>query len=292
LDKAVKDGRAARQRAASASAKRPKSTATAIERALDMLGVFENLRRPAGNQELSELTGLPKSTVSRVAAALVRAKLLVHKSDMDKYHLGPRVLALAHAYKRANPIGEVISAPMQMVAEHTRGTIGLAARDGMDMVYLNIWRGVSHITIRQDVGSRMPLANSAIGLAYIAGLKEHERRSVLAELRQHDEAGWSETQQRVEKAVEQIRTLGYCTGIGVWQPDVNGVAVALRWGDYGEAYAVNLGGPSFWLTDELLRRDYGPRLRNAIARLADAGMLESIGNTQALPHEALIDKQK
>lgn len=272
-----------------ADTRRPKTTATAIDRALDLLSLFEDLRRPAGNQELSDLSGLPKSTVSRVTSALVRANLLVHKLDSDRYHLGPRVLALAHAYKRANPIGELIGPAMQKVAEQTRGTIGLAARDGTDMVYLNIWRGVSHITIRQDVGSRMPIANSALGLAYLAALREHERRAVLADIRQHDGGNWPETLERVEQAVEQVRRYGYCMGIGVWQPDVNGVAVALRWGDYGEAYALNLGGPSFWLTDELLRRDYGPRLRTAVARLAGAGMIESVGNTASHPHESSID---
>jgi DNA-binding IclR family transcriptional regulator len=254
-----------------------------------MLGEFEHIKDPVGNLELAELTGLPKSTVSRVTAALARANLVVQKPGSEKYHLGPRVLALAQAYRRANPIGDLLAASMQKVADETRGTIGLAARDGMDMVYLNIWRGVSHITIRQDVGSRMPLASSAIGLAWLAGLRDHERKSVLAEIRTHDSANWPAVRDRVAQAVEEIEAHGYCTGLGVWQPDVNGAAVAFRSGGFGDTYALNLGGPSFWLTDELIRRDCGPRLRNALAGLAKAGVIDTVGNMSPQPHEVAFD---
>src|SRR6478672_11239884 len=68
----------------------------AVERALRVLDAFLRVRGDAGTTELSRLTGINASTVSRMLSTLVDAGYVEHVPDTGRYRLGTHLLALSN----------------------------------------------------------------------------------------------------------------------------------------------------------------------------------------------------
>lgn len=233
---------------------------TALARGLDVLGAFVPDGRPLGNQEIAQRTGLPKPTVSRIAFTLTELGYLAHTMDGEKYRLGPRVLSLARAFATGTGMAEVVAGPLQALADTTRGTVALGQADGTDMVYLAVHRAVSRIILQQGVGSRIPVAFTAMGHAWLHSLPPAERDRALQRILPTLGPRRALFEQTLARTGEQMANTGFCVVCGLWEPDINGAATALRLADGHSAVALNIGGPAFWLPEEELAGPIGAHL--------------------------------
>lgn len=239
-----------------------------LSRGLEILRAFEASRGPLTNQDLVACTDLPKSTISRITRTLTIEGMLTYLPAEGAYRLAPVVLGLARAFHDSTGIAEIARSHMQELADAIRGTVALAARDRLDMVYMAICRGISNVRVPQAPGSRIPISSSAIGNAYYHGV-DAEERSVLTELiKRKTQRSWPLVEQELERAGRDMAQHGFCVSLGVWNPDINGVGVPLRLPD-GTVVAFNVGGPAFWLKEDKLYDEIGPRLlamtRNVLA---------------------------
>jgi len=66
-----------------------------VERALRVLDAFPELGADVGTNELSRVTGINPSTVSRILATLAAAGYVEHLPATGRYRLGPQVLRLS-----------------------------------------------------------------------------------------------------------------------------------------------------------------------------------------------------
>jgi DNA-binding IclR family transcriptional regulator len=69
--------------------KRIKQKLTAIEKTLEIIGVFSESKKELGTVEVSELTGFHKATTSRILATLADYGLLTQEGKNKKFNLGP-----------------------------------------------------------------------------------------------------------------------------------------------------------------------------------------------------------
>lgn len=243
---------------------------TALARGLDVLAAFVPDGRPLGNQEIALRTGLPKPTVSRIAFTLTELGYLAHTMDGEKYRLGPRVLSLARAFSTGTGMAEVVAGPLQELADATRGTVALGQPDGTEMVYLAVHRAVSRIILQQGVGSRIPVAFSAMGHAWLHSLPEAERDRALNRIAPTLGRRRAQFEQTLARTGQQMADRGFCVVCGLWEPDINGAATALRLADGRSAVALNIGGPAFWLREEDLQGPIGEQLMATRQALIDA----------------------
>ena len=80
---------------------------------------------------------------------------------------------------------------MTRLAEAFGGSAYLGICDGLEMVVIEACRArTSMVTLRLDVGSRLPIATSALGRAYLSALPEPERAPLLDKLKHKSEADW------------------------------------------------------------------------------------------------------
>jgi DNA-binding IclR family transcriptional regulator len=254
------------------------SLVNAVSRALAILDCFEQAERPLGNQDIALLTGLPKSTISRITRTLTELHYLHFWPDLERYHLGPRVVRLASAFQHANPLPTLIQPALQDLANTTRGTVGLGFVEGLDAVYLQVARGVSVIVVQVDVGTRMRLLDSALGLALVAGTPDKRRDCILAELKVQEKRRWSESQRRIASAENELAKRGYCTSIGTWNEDINGIAAPFRMVGESTVYAVNIGWPAFFIHEDTIHEVHGPKLLAMMADLESRGLITTAFN--------------
>ena len=232
----------------------------ALARGLEVLRAFRVGDGILGNQEIAQRTGLPKPTVSRLTHTLTRLGHLVYIERLAKYQLGAPVLSLGYALLANTSIRRVARPLMQELADHAGAAISLGARDRLSMVYVEHCRGSAMVTLRLDIGSRIPIATTAMGRAFLAALPEAERTYLMDAIRRRDEDAWPTVRDAIEGAIEDIAARGFCISVGEWQDDVHGVAVPYVSGDGSAAMAFNCGGPAYLLDRKRMEREIGPRL--------------------------------
>jgi DNA-binding IclR family transcriptional regulator len=241
---------------------------TALARGLEVLSCFRSGDRLLGNQEIAARCGLPKSTVSRLTYTLTKSGYLHYVESEGKYRLGTATLALGTAMLARHDMRQLLRPTMQELAEFADASVALATRDRLSMIYMEVCRGHSALTLAVDVGTRIPIATTAVGRAYLALATEDERRDVMGQLRELDDVNWPRLRAGIGEGIAQHADLGCCTSFGDWQPDVNGIAVAFRPGGGLPPMAINCGGPAFNLSREFLLERVRPKLV-AIARSVD-----------------------
>ncbi|RYZ08498.1 MAG: MarR family transcriptional regulator, partial [Comamonadaceae bacterium] len=146
------------------SAQARPDTVSALERGVAVLRCFTEDRRTLTSTELSRLTGVPRPTVTRLAATLAAQGLLRQEPDGDRYMLGPGVVSIARVFLAGLDVRAVARPHMQALAESAGGSVYLAVADGLEMVIVEACRPrTTMLAPRLDVGSRAPIANSALG---------------------------------------------------------------------------------------------------------------------------------
>jgi len=240
---------------------------TALARGLDVLACFQSGDKTLGNQEIAERTKLPKSTVSRLTYTLTKLSYLQYDENVGKYKLGTATLALGSAMLSKLDIRQLARPLMQELADFSSATVSLGMRDRLSMIYVENCRSQTALTLRLDVGGRIPIARTAMGRAYLAEVSSSERNDILERVRELDELAWPAIRDRVTRSIEEYKTLGCCTSFGDWQSDVNAIAIAFKPNDGSAPLSVNCGGPAFNLSREFLLQEVQPRLAQLVERL-------------------------
>lgn len=243
---------------------------TALSRGLDVLGCFRSGDRLLGNIDIAKRCSLPKSTVSRLTYTLTRIGYLHYDEDSGKYRLGTATLALGSKMLARLDVRQMARPLMQDLADYSGAAVSLGTRDRLSMIYVEHCRSQSAITISLDVGSRIPLASTAMGRAYLAATSDGERHELMDRIRELDEFAWPKIREGIEEGLKQYRELGCCCSFGAWQKDVNAIAVAFRPGRGMPPMSINCGGPAFTLSPEFLMNEARPRLIELVRRIEES----------------------
>lgn len=245
---------------------------TALARGLEVLRAFEPGDGVLGNLEIAERTKLPKPTIARITHTLTTLGYLEYNRRLEKYALGTPTLSLGYACLANVGLRRVARPHMQELANHANVSVALANRDRLNLTYLELVHGSATVSLRLDVGTRVPLQRSAIGMAYLHALPEAERDFLVDAIRKRDEKEFPKFKKRLNLAFKELDNTGFCVGIGLYERTVNGVATALKTRDGGQIYAFNCSGPAFQMSEEAMRADVGPRLV-AMVRNIEAELL-------------------
>jgi DNA-binding IclR family transcriptional regulator len=273
LKSAVSKGFAARRDESAGSEDDEGRTVSALARGLFVLRAFEDASQTLANSELAQRTGLPKATITRLTRTLVALGYLESHSGGERFRLGPAVLTLGATFLRGNSFPRIVTPYLQRLANQTGCHVALGVREGVDCVYVQLWRGAGQtIILSSGVGMRLPLARSAMGMALLAAMPEAERRAVFAAMQAGAGSGGAALRRWRARCAREIAAAGFCVGVGPWRKEINAVAAPLPAFD-GSIYAVNISGPAFLLGEARLREETGPLLAAAIEELRRLGIV-------------------
>ncbi len=235
--------------------------ATTLSRGLEILRCFSLERTSLGNKDLSELTGLPKATVSRFTYTLLRLGYLRMEPHSTKYRLGGAVLSLSYPLLASMVVRQVARPAMHKFADAIHGSVSLGMRDRLDIVYLETARAPTvYSTKMAEVGLSHPLVASAIGRAYLCACTPAEREQLLNETQVKEPELWERHLPKVERSVDEFRHLRFCYSYGDLRPDIYAVAAPLRRGASSEILVINCVVQSYQVRRGDLESEIGPRL--------------------------------
>lgn len=238
---------------------------TALARGLEVLACFRKADKGLSNQQIAERCGLPKSTVTRITYTLGALGYLAQ--DGGRYVLGTATLGLGSAMLARLDIRQLARPMMQELAEFSGTTVSIAMRDRLSMIYVEVCRSGAALALALQVGSRMPLATSAIGRAYLARASDAERKEILGRAQELDETAFEAMRDGLERGLRDVSAHGCATSFGDWQKDVNGIAVGFMPIGGSQLMSINCGGPASSVSREFLLEEVRPRLIEMAGRL-------------------------
>ncbi len=262
-----KSSLAARIAPAPSRPKEDRHFVTALARGLQVLACFRSDDKALGNLEIAERCRLPKSTVSRLTGTLTRLGYLHQVEASGKYRLGSATLSLGTTMLRRLDVRQMARPLMQELADFAKCEVSLGTRDRLSMIYVENCRSAELLVRSLDVGSRIALATSAMGRAWLAAVPEKERRAVLDQVRSRNKTSWPAIEAGVARSLQDYRSLGVSCSFGDWQHQVNAIGRALQPGDGLPPLVINCGGPASGLAPDFLLREVRPRLLDIASRI-------------------------
>ncbi|WP_322029945.1 IclR family transcriptional regulator [Paraburkholderia sp. J76] len=138
-----------------------------IDRACAILFAFRPGDSALTLAELAARTGLYKSTLLRLAGALIQHRLLLRLDD-GRYQLGAATFALGALYQRGLNLGDILLPLMRELTASSGESVSFYVRDNAVRVCLH--RVDSHHVVRHHVreGDVLPLESGSGGRALLA----------------------------------------------------------------------------------------------------------------------------
>lgn len=243
------------------------NAAASLTRGLDILRAFTAEDASLGNQDLIARTGLPKATISRLTYTLASLGYLHYDPVLGRYSIGPATVSLGYSALSTSPVIHMARPLMQELADRTGAAVALGGRDGLEMVYLANCRSMSPVTLRLNVGSRLPIDRTSMGLAYLAEAEPEIRAAVIADLIKREPDKKSSLPRLVEEAAASYQRQGFVGSFGMWHSYINAVGVAFRPTDGSPLVAITCGGIVDIVPRDLCLRSVGPELVRLAQRL-------------------------
>lgn len=237
-----------------------RSFVVALARGLDVLRAFHPNDGLLGNQEIAARTKLPKPTISRLTYTLTKLGYLTQVPRFEKYQLAPSAMALGYAALANLGVRHLSESFRNELMRQTGGACAVGARDRLSMIYFGQSRSELTVGVQLDVGSRVPMATTAMGRAYFWALPTEERSVLLREFREHYGHRWPKIRDGLERSGEMVAKYGFAISAGEWHDDIHAAGVSMMLNDGTGPYAFNCGAPAFRFTEDRLRNDIGPRL--------------------------------
>ncbi|SDM08935.1 DNA-binding transcriptional regulator, IclR family [Modicisalibacter muralis] len=181
--------------------------------------------------------------------------------------LGAGVLVLGYRYLASQGIRDIARPHMQRLADATDCAIALGTADRVSMTYVEVCQGSGPLVMRLETGSRISMATTAIGRAWLCGISAERRNALMADMRQRDPDNWPATEQSISKSLDDYASYGFCLSEGDWEREVSAVAMPLILEEGAEVMAINCGGSSLRLSHRVLVENLGPRLKDLIEQI-------------------------
>jgi DNA-binding IclR family transcriptional regulator len=242
---------------------------TALARGLEVLSCFGSGDDLLANHEIAARCGLPKSTVTRLTYTLTKLDYLHYAPASGRYRLGTATMALGSAMLTKLDVRQVARPLMQQLAQETSAQVSLGTRDRLSMLYIENCRGSTIVTLSLDVGSRIPLATTAIGRAYLAAAPSSERADLMERIHALDELAWPTISAGVETALAEYRATGCVSSIGEWVKEIHAIAVPFNPGGGLPLMAVNAAGPAQNFPREKLLGEVRPKLIEVVRSIEE-----------------------
>lgn len=150
-----------------------------VERALDILNLFDIRTPELGTTEIAEAVGLHKSTASGLIHTLAVKDYLTQNPRTRKYSLGLKLVERSSVVLHHIEIRRIAYPHLRALRDRYDETINLAVLDGADVVYVERLLCTRALGMRSEVGKRALAHSTALGKAILAHWPLHEARAFL-----------------------------------------------------------------------------------------------------------------
>ncbi len=149
-----------------------------LGRAFDILETLSDASVPMTLTDISNATGLSKSTAHRILGAL-NDRSYVYKTDSGSYTIGFKLVEIAGTHINNLELLTEAAPYLSKITRELDLTAHLGILDGADVVYIEKLDGHPNSQLYTQIGHRSPGFCSSIGKCLMAGMSREELGNVL-----------------------------------------------------------------------------------------------------------------
>lgn len=252
---------------------RPLDSPTAVKsaaRVVQILELFDDIKRPAAVMEIADALGYPQSSTSALLRSLVSLGYLVYDPNKRNYITSMRVALLGNWISPHFVAEGAILRMMRDLGEKTGFTIVLAVRNGLYAQYVHVIQATSPARLHMTLGTVRPLAYSGAGYALLSQMPKADATRIIT--RYNAELGEDHQPVNVREVLEileQTRQRGYVMTLGIQVPGGGIVAAPIPQAADKPLMAVGIGGIAEILQSR--EGEFSKILIDAIRRYSEEG---------------------
>jgi DNA-binding IclR family transcriptional regulator len=152
-----------------------------VQRALDILGLFDSESPELGITEIAEALELHKSTVAGLVYTLEENDYLVQDTTTRKYRLGFRLVERSSELLDQIDLRTVARPHLDKLRDWCDESVNLAIPDGRQVVYIERLTTTQSLGMRAKVGYRGLMHCTALGKAILSGTDRAGVEKIAAE---------------------------------------------------------------------------------------------------------------
>ncbi|MCZ2816085.1 IclR family transcriptional regulator domain-containing protein [Modestobacter sp. VKM Ac-2984] len=231
----------------------------ALARGLDVLACFDADHPVMSLSDVAVAAGLARPTARRLLLTLEELGFV--RSADGAFRLTPKVLTLGMAYVGALGLWEIARPHLEALVARTGESSSMAQLDGSDIVYVARVAVPKLITLRVEIGTRFPAAQTSQGKVLLAALSPAELAATLA---QPSRAGLpayiGRSADQLQAELTEVRARGWALADEELAPGVRSVAVPVRDGTGAVRAAMNVTVHAAETSTDQLLTEHLPRL--------------------------------
>ena len=152
-----------------------------LQRAFNILDLFDEQTAELGITEIAETLGLHKSTAAGLVYTLEYNGYLGQDSENRKYGLGFKLVERASTLLDQIDVRRVAFPFLQELRDWSGESVNLAVQDGGQIVYVERLTSTQSLGMRAKVGYRAPMHCTALGKAILSGLSQDKAVELVAQ---------------------------------------------------------------------------------------------------------------
>ncbi len=216
-----------------------------LDRGLFILETVAGSADPVPLGQLTDLMGIDRSSVFRLANTLKRRGFLANPNGRKDYVLGPSIWRLSRKYDWSRTLITLCHERLKMLAIKTGETAHLAVKEGKQALFIDHHASTNQIiVVSGQTGELMPLYCTAHGKALLADFGLNELRTLYGStpLQQHTSRTITSLEQ-LAKACAKIRADGFAIDDVEFQEGVRCLAAPIRDKDGTIVASIGISAP-------------------------------------------------
>ena len=161
----------------------PRKLIGSVQRAIDILELFEPNVTELGISDIARSLDLPKSTAAGLITTLEHNGYLDQHPETRKYRLGFKLAERAGVLLEQFDLRQIVAPVLEDLRDRCNESVNLAVRDGDNVVYIERMYGKNMLGMRSEIGKHEPIHSTALGKAILAALTKED---IQAFVRNHD----------------------------------------------------------------------------------------------------------
>ncbi len=226
-----------------------------LAKALSLFGYFSIQEPELGITELSERSGLLKSSISNMVSTFCGYGFLEKNERSGKYRLGSKILELSHVMYQSHDLRTLVHPYLERISAETGENVYLGILSGDEVLYIDSVFPPGSYSARSIIGVKAPLYCTGIGKALLAFMPDSVTQHII------DKGLFRFTPNtlcdpvRLRADLNTIKDRGYAIDDMEHEYGIRCVAVPIR--NIGNAVvaSMSISGPSLRFTEETIARN-------------------------------------
>jgi IclR family pca regulon transcriptional regulator len=231
----------------------------ALARGLDILASFDAAHPTMSLSEVAAATDLARPTARRLLLTLQEMGYV--RSVDGRFQPTPKVIGLGMSYVSALGLWDIARPHLESLVRRTGESSSMAQLDGSDIVYVARVSVPKIISLRVEIGTRFPAAQTSQGKVLLADLASDDLEAVLAEPSRSGLPPYiGRSREQLHAELTQVRARGWALADEELAPGVRSVAVPVRDGTGAVRAAMNVTVHAAETSTEVLLEQHLPKL--------------------------------